>query len=309
MRIHVISLAPMSEPQKARLSALGEVAYHDAVLGDRAIGELCRGADALIITPRIAVDILPSLDRCKFISVQGTGTDAIDSSAAKDRGIVVSNARDFCTDAVAEHAFALLLGVAKKLERGRPTLQAGRWTRALAYATLGLRGGTLGLYGFGQVGSRIAEIAAAFGMRVQATVRRPSTRRAVPVVPLETLLAESDFLVLAAPATAETTGLFNRETLSRMKPEAVLINVSRAALVDPAALLEALDEGRLAGAGIDVFREEPPAPDDPLLRHPKILVSPHVAWGTEDALERLLDQSIANLEAFVAGKPVNVVNP
>jgi glycerate dehydrogenase len=131
----------------------------------------------------------------------------------------------------------------------------------------------------------------------------------VPVVPLETLLAESDFLVLAAPATAETTGLFNRQTLSRMKPGAVLINVSRAALVDPAALLDALDEGRLAGAGIDVFHEEPPAPDDPLLRHPKILVSPLVAWGTEDALERLLDQSIATLEAFVAGKPVNVVNP
>jgi glycerate dehydrogenase len=299
----------MSESQKARLSALGDVVHHDAILGDRAIGELCRGADALIITPRISVDILPSLDRCKFISVQGTGTDAIDSRAAKDRGIVVSNARDFCTDAVAEHAFALLLGVAKKLERGRPTLQAGRWTRALAYATLGLRGGTLGLYGLGQIGSRVAEIAAAFGMRVQATVRRPSTPRAVPVVPLETLLAESDFLVLAAPATAETTGLFNRQTLSRMKPGAVLINVSRAALVDPAALLDALDEGRLAGAGIDVFHEEPPAPDDPLLRHPKILVSPHVAWGTEDALERLLDQSIATLEAFVAGKPVNVVNP
>jgi len=299
----------MSEPQRARLSALGEMVYHDAVLGDRAMGELCRGADALIITPRIAVDILPFLDRCKFISVQGTGTDAIDIAAARRQGILVSNARDFCTDAVAEHAFALLLGVAKKLERGRPTLQAARWTRALAYATLGVRGAMLGLFGCGKIGSRMAEIAAAFGMRVQATVKSSSVARAVPVVPLETLLAESDFLALVAPATTETTGLFNRETLGRMKRGSVLINVSRAALVEPDALLDAVDRGPLAGVGLDVFHEEPPAPDDPLLRHPKILVSPHVAWGTEDALERLLDQSIANLEAFAAGKPVNVVNP
>ncbi len=298
----------MSQPQKKRLAALGELAYHDAALGDGAMGELCRGADALIITPRVTIDILPFLDRCRFISVQGTGTDAIDVAAAKSRGILVSNVPDFCTDAVAEHAFALLLGVAKKLEQGRPTLQAGRWTTALAYPTLGLRGKALGLYGCGKIGSRIAEIAAAFGMRVRATVKRPEVPRAVAVVPFETLLAESDFLVLAAPATAETKGLFNRDALRRMKPESVLVNVSRAALVETEALLEALDHGPLAGAGIDVFHQEPPAPDDPLLRHPKVLVSPHVAWGTEEALERLLDQSIANLEAYLAGKPVNVVN-
>ena len=126
--------------------------------------------------------------------------------------------------------------------------------------------------------------------------------------PSEQLLAESDFLVIAAPATAETNGIFGSDTLARMRPSAVLVNVSRAALVDFAALLAALDRGQLAGAGFDVFLREPPETGDPLLSHPKIFVSPHVAWGTEDAVQRLLDLSIANVEAFVAGGPVNVVS-
>lgn len=309
MRIHVISLAPMSEKQKRRLAALGDLDYHDAVLGDRSVGELCRGAEVLVTTPRLSVDIMPFLDRCRFISVQAAGVDALDMEAARRKGIVVSNVPEFCTDAVAEHAFALLLGVAKKIEQGRPMLTEGRWNTALAYTTTGLRGRPLGLFGCGTIGSRIAEIAQhGFGMRVIATVKDPSRPRPVETVPFDQLLAESDFLVIAAPATPETQEIFNRQAFSKMRRGAVLVNISRAALVDSAALIEALESGSPAAAGIDVFLQEPPPPDDPLLHHPKILVSPHVAWATEDALQRLLDLSIANVEAFVAGRPINVVS-
>ncbi|HUG80326.1 MAG TPA: NAD(P)-dependent oxidoreductase, partial [Bryobacterales bacterium] len=158
MKIHVISLSPMSETQKDRLRALGELHYHDAVLGDPGVGRLCQGAEILIITPRLPLDIVPYLDKCRFISVQAAGIDAFNVAAAKAKGIVISNVPDFCSDAVAEHAFALLLGVAKKLADGPPLLREGRWTTALAYSTVGLRGKTLGLFGCGKIGARIAEI-------------------------------------------------------------------------------------------------------------------------------------------------------
>jgi len=307
MKIHVISLSPMSETQKDRLRALGELHYHDAVLGDPDIGRLCQGAEILIITPRLPVDIVPYLDKCPFISVQAAGVDALNIAAAKKRGIVISNVPDFCSDAVAEHAFALLLGVAKKLAAGPPLLREGRWTTALAYSTVGLRGKTLGLFGCGRIGARIAEIGRGFGMNVQATVRDPSKHREVPAVPFDELLTSSDFIVLAAPATAQTKGIFNAAAFSRLRPGTILVNISRAALINAPDLIAALDSGRLGAFASDVFAPEPPPPDDPLLHHPKVLVSPHVAWGADDAIERLLDLSIANVEAFLMGEPVNLV--
>ncbi|HLF81713.1 MAG TPA: D-isomer specific 2-hydroxyacid dehydrogenase family protein [Anaerolineales bacterium] len=291
----------MSEAQKECLRRLGELQYFDAVLGDPELGEQCRGAEILVVTPRLHLDIVPFLDRCRFISVQGAGTDALDVAAARRKGIRVSNVPDFCADAVAEHAWALLLAVAKRLREGRPLLQEGRWQTALAYQTLGLRGKTLGLFGYGRIGRRVGEIGRGFGMRVLATTRSPES------TPWEELLAESDFLVLAAPATAQTRGCFNARALAAMKPGAVVINISRAALVDEAALLAALDAGRLGGFATDVFAPEPPPPDHPLLHHPKVYVSPHVAWGAEDAVQRLVDLSIENVEAFLAGRPVNLV--
>ena len=184
MRIHAISLSPMSEAQKSRLAALGELHYDDAVLGDVGIGEKCRGAELLVITPRLPVDIVPYVEGCRFISVQAAGTDALDLAALRRLGIVVSNVPEFCTDAVAEQAFALLLGVTKKLEQGPPLLRNKGWTTALAYTTVGLRGKTMGLFGCGRIGSRIAEIAAAFGMRVVATVGNPDRPRSIETVPL-----------------------------------------------------------------------------------------------------------------------------
>src|SRR5712692_5832771 len=224
-RIHAVSLSPMSAAQKQRLEKLGELRYFDAVLGDPQLGEQCRGAEILIITPRLHLDIVPLLDGCRFISVQGAGTDALDVGAARRKGILVSNVPDFCSDAVAEHAFALLLAVAKRLEEGRPALQQGRWRTALAYPTLGLKGRTLGLFGCGRIGSRVAALGRGFGMEILATTRSPQS------TPFDRLLAQSDFLVIAAPATAETRGRFNVAAFGAMKPGAVLVNISRASLL------------------------------------------------------------------------------
>ena len=299
----------MSDAQKQRLRTLGHLEYHEAVLGDPDLGELCRGAEILVTTPRLSVDIIPYLEGCRMISVQAAGADAVNLDAARAKGITVSNVPEFCTDAVAEHAVSLLLGVAKRIAEGRPLLKAAGWNSALAYKTLGLRGKTLGLFGLGKIGGRIAEIARdGFRMRVIATVRDASRAREFETVAWDRLLSDSHFLVIAAPATPETLGIFDRAAFARLKPGAVLVNVSRAALVDDGALFEALDEDRLAGAALDVFQREPPASDDPLLDHPKVLVTPHVAWGAEDAVERLLDLSITNVEAFLAGKPINVVS-
>jgi glycerate dehydrogenase len=301
-RIHAISLYPMSPAQKERIGRMGDLHYFDAVLGDAALGEQCRGAEILIVTPRLHLNILPYLDRCRFISVQGAGTDALDIAAAQQSGIQVSNVPDFCTDAVAEHAFALILAVTKRLEEGRPTLQQEKWRTALAYPTIGLKGKTLGLFGHGKIGSRIAHIARAFGMEVLATTRNPGSTS------FERLLAESDFLIVAAPATPQTVGIFDAGAFALMKPTGVFVNISRGSLADEAALLRALDSGHPAAAAVDVFSQEPPRSDSPLLHHPRLFVSPHVAWGTEDAVQRLVNFSIDNVEAFLAGRPVCLVH-
>lgn len=308
MRIHAISLRPMSEAQKDRLRSCGELFYSDAKLGDDGILEQARGAEVLLITPRLHLDVTAVLDRCRFISWQAAGLDALNLAECRRKGIVVSNVPgSLLSDAVAEHAWALILSLAKRLPEGRPMLLTGQWTEALAYFTTGLRGRTLGLFGYGQIGQRISEIGLAFGMRVIATVRDSSKPRAVETVPLDELLHRSDFLVLAAPVTAETNRLFDRSAFQKMRPEAFLVNISRGALVNDTDLVRALDEGLIAGVGTDVFDKEPPNPDNPLLSHPKAIVSPHVAWGTDSAVQALLDQSIANVEAFLRGSPIHVV--
>jgi glycerate dehydrogenase len=309
MRIHAISLRPMSEAQKDRLRSVGDLFYSDAKLGDDGILEQARGAEILLITPRLHHDVTTVLDRCRFISWQAAGLDALNLAECRRKGIIVSNVPgSLLSDAVAEHAWALILSLAKRLPEGGPMLLNGEWTEALAYFTTGLRGRTLGLFGFGQIGQRIAEIGLGFGMKVIATIRDPSKDRTVETVALDELLQRSDFLVLAAPVTAETTGLFDRAAFQKMQSAAFLVNISRGALVNEPDLVQALDAGLIAGAGIDVFEQEPPNPGNPLLSHPKAIVSPHVAWGTDSAVQALLDQSIANVEAFLRGSPTNVVS-
>lgn len=307
MRIHVISSRPMSDAQKDRLRRCGELHYFDAKLGDDSILEQARGAEILVITPRLHFDVTTVLDDCRFISWQAAGMDALNMEACREKGIVVSNIPDFSTDAVAEHAWALILALAKRLEEGRAEMTEGRWTEALAYFTTGLRGRTLGLFGFGKIGQRVAEIAKAFGMTVIATVRHRTKKRSVETVEFEELLRRSDFLVIAAPAGPETREIFDQGAFEKMRPTAFLVNVARGALVNEADLVAALDAGTIAGAGIDVFQKEPPDRDDPLVLHRKAVVTPHVAWGTDSAVELYLNESVRHVEDFVRGEPSDVV--
>lgn len=316
LRIHVLSLAPLSTAQKQRLETLGELVYYDATLDDPDDdeGRKCRGADILVVTPRLSQDVVAVLDRCRLISVQAIGTDSINLASASRKGIAVCNVPSPPTaDAVAEHAFALLLSMAKRLEEGRRILCSGSWRTGIAYKTVGLAGKTLGIVGFGRIGQRIASIAAGFKLRVAVCDIDPA-KTLVPTEGVEFadfsgVLEVSDFVVLAVPATPETEGMINSSTLAKMKPSALLINVARGNLVVESDLVEALRKRTIAGAGIDVFVDEPPPPEHPFFSLENVIVSPHVAGATDQAISYLLEKSIANVEAFVKGKPINVVNP
>ena len=308
MKIVALSLSPMSGVQKARLEALGELDYHDVDLGDPSQVEVARGADILVVTPRPPGDVTPHLDGCRLVSVQGTGVDQFKLDVLRERGVRLSNVPDALGEACAEHAFAMLLGAAKKLALGREILRDGAWVDIPAYFTLGLSGKTLGLLGYGSIGARVGRMAKGFGMHVIACVRNPAKARDVETVGFEELLGRSDGgIVLAAPATAETADLFNAAAFEKMQPTAVLVNVARGALVVDADVVAALDAGRIAGYATDVFRKEPPPADHPLVRHPKVLANPHVAWATPETVRGTLDTAIENVEAYLAGRPQNVV--
>jgi phosphoglycerate dehydrogenase-like enzyme len=249
-----------------------------------------------------------------LISVQAIGIDSINLTSASRKGIAVCNVPNPVTaDAVAEHALALLLSVAKRLEEGRRILCGGSWRTGIAHETIGLAGKTLGIVGFGRIGQRIASIAAGFKLRVVVCDIDPAKTlfpaEGVEFTEFSGVLEASDFVVLAVPATPETEGMINSSTLAKMKPSALLINVARGSLVVESELVEALRNKTIAGAGIDVFIDEPPPPEHPFFSLENVIVSPHVAGATDQAISYLLEKSIANVEAFVKGKPINVVNP
>ncbi len=314
LRIHVLSLAPMSAALRQRIENLGNLVYNDAVLDDPHEASKCWAADIMIVTPRLRQNIVEVLERCQLISVQAVGTDSIDIASATRKGIVVCNVPSQMTaQAVAEHAFALLLSLAKRLDLGKKVLQASSWRTGVAYRTLGLAGKTLGVVGFGRVGQCVATIAQGFQLRVLACETDPQRTTCGDAVTrfteLEELLQDSDFVVLAVPATPATEGMICSSTLAKMKHTALLINIARGKLVVEDDLVAALREGKIAGAATDVFANEPPSPSHPLLSVENVVVSAHVAGSTEEAISYLLEQSVTNVEAFLGSCPVNVVNP
>ncbi|MCI0721208.1 MAG: 2-hydroxyacid dehydrogenase [Acidobacteria bacterium] len=314
-RIHVLSLAPMTEAQKQRLEKCGVLVYADAVLHDPQEAEKCRGADILIVTPRLHQNVVAVLDHCQLISVQAVGTDCLDLAAATGKGILVTNVANASLTrvAVAEHALALLLALARRLPGGARLLRDRLWKTGIAYQPTGLSGKTLGIVGWGGIGQNIARIARGFGLRLLMWTAHPEkyrqTHPEARFVPLGELLAQSDFVILAAPATPQTQGMISAATLPEMKPTALLVNVGRGSLVVEEDLAAAVRNGVIAGAATDVFVQEPPPPDHPLLSLPDVVATPHIAGGTPEAIAALLDQSISNVEAYLAGRPINVVNP
>ncbi|SFJ98221.1 D-2-hydroxyacid dehydrogenase [Methylocapsa palsarum] len=253
---------------------------------------------------------LAQLPDLKLIAVAATGTDVVDKAYCKARGIVVSNIRNYAFNTVPEHVFALAFALRRNIVAYRDDVRAGKWQEADQFCFFDhpirdMRGSTMGIVGYGALGKGVARIAEAFGMKVLPYDVFPQPG----LVDLETLLRESDIITLHAPLTPETKNMIGPRELRLMKRDAILINTGRGGLVDEAALAEALTEGVIGGAGFDVLTVEPPKQGNILLdlRLPNLIITPHVAWASKEAMQILADQLIDNVEAFAAGKPQNVV--
>jgi D-3-phosphoglycerate dehydrogenase len=265
-----------------------------------------------LINSRSAVkwpgDVLRRLPHLKMITTCGIGTDAIDLETARELGIVVCNLPGRTAPIVAEHAFALMLAVAKRTSFQTGQVKAGRWT---GMDNVYLRGKTLGLVGAGPIGKEMARLARAIGMNVLAWTFHPSAERAAelgfPFLPLEELLARADVVSLHVKLTEQTRGLIGARQIGLMKPGASLVNTARGAVVDTPALVAALKSGHLVGAGIDVFDPEPVPPDHPLLSCEHVVLTPHVADQTPEGMELLNSGVVDNVIAFLEGRPQNRV--
>jgi D-3-phosphoglycerate dehydrogenase / 2-oxoglutarate reductase len=275
--------------------------------------QFCRDADALLVQwAPITRHVIESLPRLKAISRYGIGYDMIDIRAAADRGIPVSNVPHYCTEEVATHAYALLLAAARKLVPLAASVQSGSWSVLdVAQPVRRLRNQVLGLAGGGRIGRQLAHMAVATGMRVQVfdPYLTISPSDGTTLVGWDELVETSDYISIHCPLTEETAGLFNAAAFRRMKPSAVLINTSRGGIVDTPALIGALQRGAIAGAAIDVVAHEPPRPGDIPTDLANLIVTPHAAWYSEEALadlQRLAARAI--VEIFKTGTTESIVN-
>jgi glycerate dehydrogenase len=262
---------------------------------------------------RATLEALPDL---RYIGVLATGYDIIDAEYAATRGIVVTNVPAYGTDSVAQMVFALILELSNRTGVHNDAVCRLEWSRHPDWCfrqtpMMELAGKTLGIVGFGRIGRRVADVARAFGMDVVAAGRsRPADLPdGVQWVDLDQLFSLADVVSLHCPLQASTRGLINSARIARMKSTAFLINTARGGLIVEDDLAAALNSGRLGGAGLDVLSTEPPAPDNPLIGATNCIVTPHIAWATREARERLLETAVTNLRMWMEGNPRNVVNP
>ncbi|WP_266362781.1 D-2-hydroxyacid dehydrogenase [Tellurirhabdus rosea] len=299
----------------APLETLGDVTFYDRTAPEELLARAAE-ADLLLVNKiRFSAETLAQLPRLRYIGVTATGYDIIDVKAARERGITVTNVKGYSTESVAQHTFALLLELAYRTSVHEASVRAGDWGRQPDFCywktpLVELAGKTLGLVGYGDIGRRVADIGRAFGMNI--LVNRRDTSEALPegrqYADLATVFAESDVVSLHCPMTADNRGFVNRERLSTLKPTAYLINTSRGGLINEPDLAEALNAGRLAGAGLDVLTQEPPVSGSPLIGAKNCVLTPHIAWASREARQRLLLLAAENIKAFLEGRPKNVVN-
>ena len=294
----------------APLEALGELTVYDRTPADQTAARI---ADAeLVLTNKTVLtrELIAGAKKLKYIGVLATGYNVVDVAAARELGVVVTNIPAYSTDSVAQLVFALLLEICHNVGRHSRAVHAGRWTSNPDFCfwdapLIELAGKTMGVIGYGQIGRRVAEIARCFGMNVIAWTRTP---RDPECVSLDELLARSDVISLHCPLFPETKNLINRDAIAKMKDGVILINTSRGPVVNDADLREALESGKVYAAGADVSTVEPIPADSPLLGAKNMFLTPHIAWATFEARERLMDIAVKNVEAFLSGAPVNTVN-
>ena len=298
------------------VEALGDLTVHDRTPADQIL-ERAAGAEVLLTnkTP-ITAETIAALPDLKFITVLATGYNIVDTDAARERGIAVSNVPIYGTDTVAQYTFALLLDHCHHVAHHSDRVMDGEWARRgdfcfWDYPLIELANLKMGIIGFGRIGRRVGELANAFGMEVLAAdVYRGEDPGYQPFAwkEIEEVFSEADVVSLHCPQTADNVGFVNQALLSKMKPNAFLINTSRGALINESDLADALNKDVLAGAAVDVVSKEPITDDNPLLGAKNIRITPHMAWGTLAARTRLMGTTADNVRAYQQGKPINVVN-
>ena len=294
----------------APLEALGELTVYDRTPADQIAARI---ADAELVLTNKAVlsrELIAGAKKLKYIGVLATGYNVVDVAAAKELGVVVTNIPAYSTDSVAQLVFALLLEICHNVGHHSQAVHAGRWSANQDFCfwdtpLIELAGKTMGIVGYGRIGHKVAEIARCFGMNVIAWTRTP---RDPECVSLDELLERSDVISLHCPLFPETKNLINRDTIAKMKDGVILINTSRGPVVNDADLRAALESGKVYAAGADVSTVEPIPADSPLLGAKNMFLTPHIAWATFEARERLMDIAVKNVEAFLSGAPVNTVN-
>ena len=299
----------------APLTSLGSCTIHDRSAAEEVLSR-CRGA-AIVITNKVPFGrpLFQQLPGLRYVGITATGYNIVDIEAARAHEVIVTNVPAYSTLSVAQHTFALLLETTHHAGAHSDGVRRGRWSAAEDFCywdfpLIELQDKTLGIIGLGRIGQAVARIGAAFGMRILAyDVQAPLSVAEIEMcATLEEIFVRSDVVTLHCPLTPQTHHLVNAWRLALMRPHAILLNTSRGPLIDEAALVEALHHGRIAAAALDVLSEEPPPADHPLLLAPNALITPHIAWATRAARQRLLDETAANVAAFLAGQPRNVVS-
>jgi len=297
------------------IETLGTLVVYDYTAPNETL-ERCRDAEAVLTNKtRLSADILSALPTLKYIGVLATGYNIVDLDAARRQGITVTNIPAYSTHSVAQMVFAHVLNITQQVGHHAARVREGAWTHSRDFCfwdtpQIELQGKTMGVIGFGHTGSAVASLARAFGMEVLAYTSKAADQlpQGVTKATLEELFSRSDIVSVHAPLTPETRGLVNADRLALMKPTALLINTSRGPLVDEQALANALNQGQIRAAGLDVLSSEPPRADNPLLSARHCYITPHIAWATHEARRRLIEIAADNLRAFLAGQPIHRVD-
>lgn len=295
------------------IEKLGNVTIYDRSAREEIV-ERARDAEILLVNKVVlSGETLAQLPKARYIGVTATGFNNVDIEAARKQGITVTNVKAYGPASVAQQTFALLLAIVNRVETHSQSVFAGDWAASADFCywktpLTELAEKTMGLIGLGDIGSQVAKIAAAFGMKVIAYRKHPVPTEGVEMVSLDEIFRQSDVISLHCPLTDETREIINRESLSKMRPDCIVLNTGRGPLIHEQDLADALKNGTIAAAGLDVLSVEPPTAGNPLLSAPNCVITPHVAWATFEARQRLLQMVADNLENFQLGKPGNVVS-
>ncbi|HZK63464.1 MAG TPA: D-2-hydroxyacid dehydrogenase, partial [Puia sp.] len=297
------------------LKQMGELLVYERTPYDKTV-ERCTGAE-VVLTNKAPVrkEDMENLPDLKYIGVLATGFNIIDVETARKKNITVSNIPVYGTASVMQLTFALLLELCQHVQRHSDSVMSGKWSQSPDFCfrdfpLIELAGKTMGIIGFGHIGEQVADVAAAFGMHILGSKRHTTYqthRKNFSWATVTELLEKSDVVSIHCPLSPETEGLINRESLQQMKKTAFLINTSRGPIIVEKDLADALNQGTIAGASLDVLSTEPPAADNPLFKAKNCIITPHIAWATKEARTRLMDMAVSNLKAFKEGRPINVV--